>query len=1020
MLKREHSGGPGMADDKRAGRGPSGGPQREQTRDPVGRGCQADAGKTAFNDPSACANIPFGVTRREFVQAAGAAAVLLTVEPLGGCRRRESETDSARAPGQGVPGRTEGSAGFEKSYRDRWRWDGVYSGTHNINCGWQTACGWKIYVKDGVVVREEQTGHYPQANPGVPDFNPRGCQKGCSYSELMYNPARIKQPLKRNGPRGSGSWKPVSWDEALTDIADGIIDAVTRHGPDTVVIDLGTNIIGQTTMASALMFADAIDAVVLDMNTEIGDDQQGAVLTFGDVGGSRSPGDFFHSDLILIWSGNPVVTQIPNFHFITEARYHGATVVAICPDYSPSAIRADLWVPLKPGSDAALALSMVQVMIEEGIYKTEAVREQTDLPMLVRMDNGKLLRASDLEKHGSAETLYRWDLQRDRLRAVDVNDLALRGSVPALEGVFEVKTLQGPVRVQPVFERLKESLAQYMPEKASALCGVSPALIRKLARMLAGARAASNVASLALGKYYHGDLLMRAQILAFALAGHIGGKGTGYCSAGVLLADGQGPVILKGSRLVKEMFGKLVRERGLRLATGFLRGEDLRRNLQRLIGEEWVRSRAMSNSTLFWQLHGGLLEVSGRPCDPSVPRPIDEYLRESLDRNWQPLEPDPSKQPRVLFSVAGNLLRRVRMGDRLLKTLWPKLDLVVAMDVRMSSTAMHADYVLPVAGAYEKPNVIAMNSSVQVPFIHATEQAVPAVGESRDEWEIVCGIAGKVQERARARGVSVFIGRRGSERKLDAVHDVLTRNGAFGDKDAEKLSEVLVESSSNLSGVSWEKLKRDGFARFNRVGRFWPSWGQASDFERKETIAPYTWHTEKKKPWPTLSGRMQFYIDHDWYLEMDEALPRHKDPPKAGGEYPLILGGGHTRWSIHALWRSDPMLLRLQRGEPCLWISRRDAGERGIGEGNHIEVFNDVGRFVTKARISPALQPGQLILYHAWEDYQFKKWESPRSVMASPLKPLELLGDYPFLKPSMAFMQPGMSDRDTRVEVRKL
>ncbi len=299
------------------------------------------------------------LSRRDFIITAGGTAATVALLPLIGCERPPSEPapgpppTPAPTPKPTVP--PDAMRAWEDAFRSKWTWDETYSGTHNINCGWQVACDWKIYVKDGVVFREEQHARYPQTHPGVPDYNPRGCQKGCSYSRMMYNPARLTRPLKRVGPRGSKSWVPVSWDEALTDIADRMIDTITQHGPDTVVVDLGTNIIGQTAFASALMFGDAMDAVLLDMNTEIGDDQQGATLTFGDFGGARSPDDFFYSDLIFIWGGNPLVTQIPNFHFITEARYHGATVVAICPDLSPSAIRTDLWVPVRPGTDAALA-----------------------------------------------------------------------------------------------------------------------------------------------------------------------------------------------------------------------------------------------------------------------------------------------------------------------------------------------------------------------------------------------------------------------------------------------------------------------------------------------------------------------------------------------------------------------------------------------------------------------------------------------------------------------------------------
>jgi nitrate reductase alpha subunit len=103
-----------------------------------------------------------------------------------------------------------------------------------------------------------------------------------------------------------------------------------------------------------------------------------------------------------------------------------------------------------------------------------------------------------------------------------------------------------------------------------------------------------------------------------------------------------------------------------------------------------------------------------------------------------------------------------------------------------------------------------------------------------------------------------------------------------------------------------------------------------------------------------------------------------------------------------------------------MWISVEDARARGIGDGDKVEVFNDVGRFLTRGKISPAVRPGQVIMYHAWENFQFEGGMGYRNVTPSPINPLDLVGDYPSLKPSMAIRQPGGSDRDTRVEIRKV
>ena len=128
--------------------------------------------------------------------------------------------------------------GFEDVYRGKWKWDSVAKGTHFVNCWYQRGCNWNVYVKDGVVWREEQAGIYEPIDPKIPDYNPRGCQKGACYSERMYDESRLRHPLKRVGARGKGGWKRVSWDEALTDIADKVIDVmVSSDGPGSIVWD---------------------------------------------------------------------------------------------------------------------------------------------------------------------------------------------------------------------------------------------------------------------------------------------------------------------------------------------------------------------------------------------------------------------------------------------------------------------------------------------------------------------------------------------------------------------------------------------------------------------------------------------------------------------------------------------------------------------------------------------------------------------------------------------------------------
>jgi nitrate reductase alpha subunit len=112
-------------------------------------------------------------------------------------------------------------------------------------------------------------------------------------------------------------------------------------------------------------------------------------------------------------------------------------------------------------------------------------------------------------------------------------------------------------------------------------------------------------------------------------------------------------------------------------------------------------------------------------------------------------------------------------------------------------------------------------------------------------------------------------------------------------------------------------------------------------------------------------------------------------------------------------------LLQLQRGGPVLFISTKDALPRGIKDGDIVEVSNDVASFRVQVAVSPAVRPGQVIIYHAWENYQFDGRHHFKSVMASPMNPVELAGDYFQIRPVTMSNYPGFSDRDTRVELRR-
>ena len=904
-------------------------------------------------------------------------------------------------------------AGTTDRYRERWRWQRVTKGTHLLNCWYQRSCAYNVYVKDGAVLWEEPAGEYGRTNASVPDFNPRGCQKGACYSLTMRDEARLTHPLKRAGERGAGRWQRVTWDEALTEIADRIVDALERDAPEAIVFD--GNAAGVASWVAVNRFANLIGATVLDLNTEVGDEQQGAAVTFGIPVASRSADDYFNSDLILIWGGNPAYTQIPNFHFLSEARYHGARVIAISPDFNASAVHADRWVSVRPGTDAALALAMAQVIISEGLLHAGFVREQTDLPFLLRTDTGTFLRESDVRHGGKDDVFYVYDANKNRAVKAPKKTLRLGAIVPALEGEYEVQTEGGTVKVKPVFQVLKERLDRdYTPDQASRVCGVHSDVIRELARTFARARAASGVAGASISKYYHGDLMMRAQILLFALCGQMGRKGAGYDSLPFFIVDGTLNMPYQVG------LGRLEALRVLAPALPAFIGMKMKGYSDELAMLQVGRKMGIgggASAVLFWYQHGGLRQLSGRSkeWDPYLTKDVDDYLAESVRLGWQTLPP--ATPPKVLFATGSNPLRRVRGGHRLFEELLPQLDLLVATDIRMSTTALNADFVLPAAASYEKTDVNDWYTPL-MPFAHVTTAAVDPPGEAKPEWEITVLLAEKVQERARARGVTSYAAA-GKRHRIDGLVRSMTFRGKFTAGDHEKVAEAVVNASSHLGKPRWEEFKQKGFARFTGLGSHPGNKSNAGDMREGETFTPHTWRTEKKMPWPTLTRRIQFYIDQPLYMELGEELPVHKDPVTSGGDYPLVMTGGHNRHSIHATFRTNPLMLQLERGEPAVLMSTIDARQRGIEDGDLVRVRNDIGEFRLRAKVAPGVRPGQVIVYHAWENYQFEGGMGHRNVIATPMNPVELAGGYFHIQPAPAILQPGHNDRDTRVEVVK-
>ena len=365
--------------------------------------------------------------------------------------------------------------------------------THCVDC-YPGNCPYHVFVKDGAIVGTEQSGTLQTVESGVPDLNPMGCQKGAAWHLSPERQERVLHPLKRAGERGEGKWEEVSWEQALTEIADHLLDAIEEIGPESIIHE-GTPAEGG--LLAGMPFsrvASLLGAVRTDVNAVINDNSPGTYLTYGKFDPVISVDDSFHAELLIYAHTNPAYTMIPTAHIATEARYNGTEVVLVAPDCSPSHVHMDYFVPVRPATDAAFALGMAQVIMSEGLYNADFVREQTDLPLLVRLDNGRFLRESDLAEGGRDDQFFVWDAKQERRRRHHGRRYRLATWNPAWRAPTRFSSATArPWRYRPAFELMRERLESYTPEKASAMCGVHPDVIRcSRARPRPGARRSSS------------------------------------------------------------------------------------------------------------------------------------------------------------------------------------------------------------------------------------------------------------------------------------------------------------------------------------------------------------------------------------------------------------------------------------------------------------------------------------------------------------------------------------------------
>ncbi len=392
--------------------------------------------------------------------------------------------------------------------------------TYNIcpMAGCHEYCIIKVHTRDNQVVKVESAD-----TPLDPHWRCI-CLKGLASLKLLYSPERLRYPLKRTGQRGEGKWKRISWDEALDFIASKMLGIREKHGARSIrIIAGGSSSVGTIQRTSGLRFANLWGSSTFEGKgySSDGGNPASSLFVLGESKQGHSSWDSINSKMMVLWSYNAAETKFRTMRGFIEAIARGVKTFAVGPVFDATVSKADSFIPVRAGTDAALALAMINVIIEKKLYDEEFIRKHTVGPFLVNPRTGRFLRESDVRAKGDPGKYMVWDPVNDKPADSGSNVES------ALLGKYAVADMLCATSFQLLVERARE----YPLRKATEITNVPAETIEKFAVEYATSKPASIYLSDGLAYTKFGDLGSRAIVILAALCGNIGVKGGGITTS---------------------------------------------------------------------------------------------------------------------------------------------------------------------------------------------------------------------------------------------------------------------------------------------------------------------------------------------------------------------------------------------------------------------------------------------------------------------------------------------------------
>jgi anaerobic selenocysteine-containing dehydrogenase len=359
------------------------------------------------------------------------------------------------------------------------------------------------------------------------------CAKGRAAPEFHEHGDRVEFPMRRTRPKTDPDpgWERIGWDEALDMVAQKLLEVRASSGPEAVAFNKGT--VGGTGLTDTERWLQRL--INLFGTPNLGGtthlcqwprDTGAAHYTFGTP--ALAMPDVARSGCIVLWGASPTANFLSLGTDITAAKARGATLLVIDPRRVGLANKADVWLQVRPGTDGALALGLVHLLLEDGRFDESFVRDWTNAPLLVRDDTGQLLTSRDLTGVPAVPLRYLAAIEgRDGLLFYD----PARGTYAAdarlsLRGTARAWLADGSaVTCRPVLDRLAEIAAKYPPAIVATITGVPAEKIVAAARLLADHRPVSHYFHNGLVQHTNATQASRAIEILYALLGDFDAPG---------------------------------------------------------------------------------------------------------------------------------------------------------------------------------------------------------------------------------------------------------------------------------------------------------------------------------------------------------------------------------------------------------------------------------------------------------------------------------------------------------------